>query len=547
MTLIRIGGFMTFFANRHNVKPMLLVVASMVVILLSLPDAAIGAFEGFGGQDSLISDCVRDCGASSVLIRIPEIMELMASVPFRARLFGMGLDVLMFVFLFSGLYISLLAVGGLDRVSAQLALARAAVFPLRCSVELIERFEIFATPAFLFDHLIYLLRQLVHGKNRAAIRAAGTQGIRRIPLLALAGWVMGKPSVHAQGRVLAELSKRRLESAKLGRAHNIGVLLFRVADLYVSRSALDQLLASVNARNHGDHALGVSRVVPGVGSRLCEHSLGVYLTAFSQLVFSLVAQASFLCLLSSIIKSDLPIPAKPSGSACRLSLWSPYRAALRLAFPWKRFHQRADEDQYIDHKADERAMPGRFDTLQFNIKLDVFQVFGMCFEQFGLDFVKVFGWAVVRIKHGRLLLGIIRRAHAIISNSLHFFRRGDVTAVGVWVRPGSACPRAIGPSLMDLRGLGVLLDYLLGWFYFIVRVRRLLQVKINRAQDLAVQRTAIILRALRDGFVKGIFCKAEGEFLHDVIIISWRYYFVKPQFLTVSMETGREFAQEFKR
>lgn len=151
-----------------------------------------------------------------------------------------------------------------------------------------------------------------------------------------------------------------------------------------------------------------------------------------------------------------------------------------------------------------------------NILMNGFQVLGINFEKFCLDLVKDF---IGIRKHGDLLLGIIRRVLIKYSQPVVVdVSRRLVRAVSVFHHTGS-------PTLCRLfRGSG-LLDLL----HFILSVWSILEIELNRAGDLAIQRTVVICRALYKSLVHVVVGEAICNLYHDPIIGSCLYS-VKPQF-----------------
>lgn len=142
-------------------------------------------------------------------------------------------------------------------------------------------------------------------------------------------------------------------------------------------------------------------------------------------------------------------------------------------------------------------------------------------------------------KHGELLIRMIRRVSAIISNSLHFFCRGDLTAMDGWVRAVRVFAHSCGSPYKNskLRGLafGFLPSYLLFHrLHNVLGFRRFLQIELNRAHDLAVQGTMVVFGTLFERLVNRVICKAKCVMFSHIEIISLLYSAVKPQFSAVN-------------
>lgn len=143
---------------------------------------------------------------------------------------------------------------------------------------------------------------------------------------------------------------------------------------------------------------------------------------------------------------------------------------------------------------------------------DLFAKSGMLF---GIDLGK-FLHELIKNRHGGSpFYRLIRRA-------LIQYRQPDVVVFSRrWVRAGKVFNHLVGSTFNLLWG-----SFLRHLLYFVMSVWSILQIKINCTQYLAVQRTAIILRALLQFFKQLVFCKSECKMFH-VAIISQQYCLVK--------------------
>jgi len=103
------------------------------------------------------------------------------------------------------------------------------------------------------------------------------------------------------------------------------------------------------------------------------------------------------------------------------------------------------------------------------------------------------------------------------TDSQHVACRGHLTADDMLVRPGSACPRAIGPSLSALL-VGNFLSHLPSWFHFVLRFRSFFEIKLNSAQYLVVKRPSIIFGTLLQRRMKLIIRETKVNIFHNPII-----------------------------
>lgn len=88
---------------------------------------------------------------------------------------------------------------------------------------------------------------------------------------------------------------------------------------------------------------------------------------------------------------------------------------------------------------------------------------------------------------------------------------------------------------LSLRGLaGFLFNHLLSWLDFKLRLSRVFQIELNRAQDFTVQGTVVLERAFPKRFKELIIVFRETYHCsnHDNILVA-RCYLVNPQFLAV--------------
>lgn len=158
-------------------------------------------------------------------------------------------------------------------------------------------------------------------------------------------------------------------------------------------------------------------------------------------------------------------------------------------------------------------------------RFECIQLVGGCYFGEPCDLLGELGIADIGdgIKHGE---------SPVVSNppcyNSHSLRCANTTAV---VRAGKVVAHLVGSISCGL--FDDLFAFRLGRLHFVLRFGRILEIELNRAQDLAVQRAVIILRALFYSLMKLVIRKSEVCGVHIASLVPLRY-FVKPQIMAVA-------------